>query len=163
MSGFAQSYLGRLRVIVGSRLLLMPGANCVVVDPGGRVLLHRRGDSGLWSVPGGFAEEGESITDAVVREVAEETGLTPIEPVAWGHSSHPDWERLVYPNGDTVQAFAMKFWTERWSGSLQADGTETLDLAWFDPAALPDDMAASARREVGYWLAYRRSGRFQMY
>jgi ADP-ribose pyrophosphatase YjhB (NUDIX family) len=44
----------------------------------GRLLVVRRGRSpgrGLWSVPGGRVERGESLEDAVVREVAEETGL----------------------------------------------------------------------------------------
>jgi ADP-ribose pyrophosphatase YjhB (NUDIX family) len=44
----------------------------------GALLLVRRGrgpGSGRWSVPGGRVEVGESIRDAVEREVAEETGL----------------------------------------------------------------------------------------
>jgi len=51
----------------------------VVHDPAGRLLLVRRGhapSAGLWSVPGGRVEPGETEAQAVVREVAEETGLT---------------------------------------------------------------------------------------
>jgi len=50
----------------------------VVHDARGRLLLVRRGNPpgrGLWSVPGGRVEPGEADRDAVVREVAEETGL----------------------------------------------------------------------------------------
>jgi ADP-ribose pyrophosphatase YjhB (NUDIX family) len=49
----------------------------VVVDDG-RLLLVRRGrppGAGRWSVPGGRVEHGETVCEAVVREVAEETGL----------------------------------------------------------------------------------------
>jgi 8-oxo-dGTP diphosphatase len=56
----------------------------VVVDDG-RLLLVRRGRGagiGLWSVPGGRVEWGESLADAVVREVAEETGLA-VVPAGW--------------------------------------------------------------------------------
>ncbi len=44
-----------------------------------RILLIQRGhapNKGLWTVPGGRVEWGETVRDAVVREVREETGLT---------------------------------------------------------------------------------------
>jgi 8-oxo-dGTP diphosphatase len=50
----------------------------VIRDPGGRLLLILRGHEpakGLWSIPGGRIEPGESDEQAVVREVREETGL----------------------------------------------------------------------------------------
>lgn len=50
----------------------------IVHDAGGRLLLIRRGTApgrGLWSLPGGRVEPGESDSSAVVREVLEETGL----------------------------------------------------------------------------------------
>lgn len=48
----------------------------LVRDPTGRVLLARRVDTGNWELPGGCIEPGETVSDAVIREVAEETGLT---------------------------------------------------------------------------------------
>jgi 8-oxo-dGTP diphosphatase len=53
-------------------------AGAVVLDGHGRLLLVRRGNEpgrGLWSVPGGRVEPGESVAAAVEREVREETGL----------------------------------------------------------------------------------------
>jgi ADP-ribose pyrophosphatase YjhB (NUDIX family) len=50
----------------------------IISDSDGRLLLIKRGHEpglGLWSVPGGRVESGESDEQAVAREVAEETGL----------------------------------------------------------------------------------------
>lgn len=56
----------------------VPCVGAVVVDAAGQLLLVRRANApgaGLWSVPGGRVEAGEDDAAAVVREVAEETGL----------------------------------------------------------------------------------------
>ncbi len=54
----------------------------VVTDEQGRLLMIKRGHepgAGLWSIPGGRIEPGETDAEALVREMAEETGLT-VEP-----------------------------------------------------------------------------------
>jgi ADP-ribose pyrophosphatase YjhB (NUDIX family) len=51
----------------------------VIKDAAGRLLLIKRGHepgAGLWSLPGGRIEPGETDQQAVAREVMEETGLT---------------------------------------------------------------------------------------
>jgi ADP-ribose pyrophosphatase YjhB (NUDIX family) len=56
----------------------VPCVGALVYDDAGRILLVRRANppaQGLWSVPGGRVEAGEDGPRAVVREVAEETGL----------------------------------------------------------------------------------------
>jgi ADP-ribose pyrophosphatase YjhB (NUDIX family) len=47
----------------------------VVIDDAGRALLIRRRDNGHWEPPGGVLEAGETIPDALQREVLEETGI----------------------------------------------------------------------------------------
>jgi ADP-ribose pyrophosphatase YjhB (NUDIX family) len=51
------------------------GAFAIILDAQGRVLLSHRRDMDLWNLPGGAVERGELPTEAVVREVVEETGL----------------------------------------------------------------------------------------
>ncbi len=56
----------------------VPCVGALVSDGGGRLLLVLRAhppQAGRWSLPGGRVEAGESAEQAVVREVAEETGL----------------------------------------------------------------------------------------
>jgi 8-oxo-dGTP diphosphatase len=56
----------------------IPCVGAIITDAAGRLLLVRRGHEpglGLWSVPGGRVEPGETDEQAVIREVGEETGL----------------------------------------------------------------------------------------
>ena len=57
----------------------IPCVGAIVRDGAGRLLLIKRGhdpEAGFWSLPGGRIEPGESDTEALVREMREETGLT---------------------------------------------------------------------------------------
>ncbi|MGH8886802.1 MAG: NUDIX hydrolase [Egibacteraceae bacterium] len=60
-----------------------------MIDDGGKILLHRRRDDRMWSVPGGVQEIGESIGACVVREVKEKTGLEVVPEYVIGVYSNP--------------------------------------------------------------------------
>lgn len=49
-------------------------ANAAVIDPEGRVMLIRRADNGLWALPGGACDVGETPAQSAAREVWEESG-----------------------------------------------------------------------------------------
>jgi len=58
---------------------VIPCVGAVVTDGQGRLLMIKRGHApgaGLWSVPGGRIEPGETDAEALAREMLEETGLT---------------------------------------------------------------------------------------
>jgi 8-oxo-dGTP diphosphatase len=76
------------------------GVGAVIVDES-RVLLVQRATEpalGRWSIPGGLIEVGEMLTEAVVREVSEETGLEvePVELVELLDRIHRDGDRVRY-------------------------------------------------------------------
>lgn len=157
---FSESYVGRLRVLVGTRLLHVPGARIVIERNDGRILLQHRSDFQVWGVPGGSAEEGESIEQTVIREVHEETGLTVVNVAAFAHASNPDFECITFPNGDRCHFHVLNFWTRDFSGDLRTND-ESLDLKWFDPRELPK-MLPNMRRSVEAYLRFRSTGAFQL-
>jgi ADP-ribose pyrophosphatase YjhB (NUDIX family) len=76
------------------------GVGAVVVEQG-RVLLVQRGTEpakGQWSIPGGLIDVGESLREAVAREVLEETGLVvePVDLIELLDRIHRDGDRVRY-------------------------------------------------------------------
>ncbi|SKB10181.1 NUDIX hydrolase [Aeromicrobium choanae] len=106
-------------------------ASAVIVEDG-RILLVRRGRDpgrGLWSVPGGKVEPGESLEAACAREVLEETGLT----VTVGHEL---W-LVRLPTGDGREFEIHDFAATATGGTLLA-GDDADDAAWFPLEQLAD-------------------------
>lgn len=162
MSGFADSYVGRLRAIVGSRTLLVPGSRIVIVDRAGRILLQHRSDFGVWGIPGGSAEEGETLEAAIKREVTEETGLSVSDARPFGFASDPLHETIVFPNGDRSHFFTLMFYTRSFTGDLAIGDDESLALDWFKSDDLPQQMLPNMRRSVEAYRTFERTAEFQL-
>ncbi|GIH77417.1 hypothetical protein Plo01_38460 [Planobispora longispora] len=95
------------------------------------MLLVRRGHppaQGLWSVPGGRVEPGESDAEAVVREVREETGLTVAVGRLAGTVDRPGPGDVVYEIRDYLAEV---------TGGTLAAGDDAADAGWFGPGELP--------------------------
>jgi len=159
---FADSYLGKLRKIVGARLILVPGARIVVHDRLGRVLLELRSDFRRWGLPGGHQEVGDSSTATAIREVFEETGLKITRPQVFGIASDPKHETIRFPNGDRTQSVSILFHASKPRGEPRFDPHETLELGWFAPDSLPRSLMPNSRRTLKAFQRYRRTGKFQM-
>ena len=116
---------------------IRPGVSAVILDDGGRVLLQRRTDNDAWGLPGGAVEFGESVLDALAREVREETGLAVEIGRLIGVYSHPDHHQVVtYPDGNVIHFVSVCFQCSPAGGTLTL-GVETSALAWFAPTELP--------------------------
>ena len=130
----------------------MPAAYTAVRNPDGQVLLVRRTDDGYWELPGGWVDVGESASQAAIREVAEEAGVT-IEVIGViGVSSDPG-HVLAYPRGDVRQQLAVCFHASAVDDQVRPDLSETSEVRWFDPdETLGLGMHPTMRRRLDHAL-----------
>jgi 8-oxo-dGTP pyrophosphatase MutT (NUDIX family) len=112
-----------LRTIVNA-LLVRDG--CILLA---RRALHRRAYPGLWSFPGGHVEPNESLDAALVREVQEETGVTPTGFRWWGTIADPNAARS---DPITYHLSVVEAWN---GGEPVALGDEHSELRWLDLTA----------------------------
>lgn len=161
---FEGSYLWRLRQKIGHDLVLMPGAAVAAQREDGEVLFVRRGDNGVWALPGGGAEIGGSFARTAVDELREETGLRVDAADLIPAACFSDAERhtLNYPNGDVAHYFSICFLARRWEGEPAPDGEETLELRFAPLDDLPEPFEVSTARVVELLRGYLATGEFQI-
>lgn len=129
---------------------LVPAASVVVVNDSGQVLLQRRVDNGMWALPGGKMELGESLAECGIRETKEETGIDIHVTGIVGTYTNPG-HVFAYDDGEVRQEFSICLLGTPVGGEL-AVSDESHEVAWFDLSeidALP--MVASIRRRVNDW------------
>jgi len=145
-------YLKRLRAIVGKNILLVPSASVFIRNAQGEILLQQRVDNSEWVLPGGAMDPGESITQAAVRELYEETGLNIEVTRLVGVYSDPT-NIFSYDNGDQVHAIVLLFEGKIISGILKPDGEETAQIDYFPIDHLPDNLSEQQRIRISDALA----------
>ncbi|WP_103342136.1 NUDIX hydrolase [Amycolatopsis sp. CA-126428] len=120
-----------------------PKANSIAVavsafiqDHEGRILMIRRTDNNLYSIPGGQLELGETLAEAAVREVREETGIECEVTGVIGLYSDPK-HVIAYDNGEVRQEFSICFRANVTEGTLQTSD-ESSEVDWINIQQLPD-------------------------
>jgi 8-oxo-dGTP diphosphatase len=124
---------GQSKGNTGDNVRLVLVAACALIDADGRILLAQRPPgramAGLWEFPGGKVEAGERPEQALIRELAEELGITVAEaclaPLTFASHGYPDFHLLM-----------PLFVCRRWEGILTP--REGQKLAWVRPNRLRD-------------------------
>jgi ADP-ribose pyrophosphatase YjhB (NUDIX family) len=129
----------------------VPCVGAVITDGAGRLLLIQRGHDpgrGLWSIPGGRVEDGETDAAALARETLEETGLVVTPGPLAGTVTRPGPGGSEYLISDYAAVI---------TGGTLAAGDDAADVRWATPAEL-DQMEARAELSPGLLAALRSWG-----
>ena len=113
----------------------------------GKLLLIRREDDGLWAVPGGLTEVGETLAESACRELREETGLQGRATRLLGIFDSRRWQSRL-----KVQLYHVILQVECEGGAPVA-GPEATDARFFGPDELP---ALSAGHQLRVPLLFRQ-------
>jgi ADP-ribose pyrophosphatase YjhB (NUDIX family) len=133
---------------------IVAAASAVVVNDEHKILLQRRNDNDLWSLPGGAMEIGESIAQTVLREVKEESGLD-VELVRLVGIYTDPRHVIAYSNGEVRQQFSICFACRVIGGELRA-GDESAEVGFFAPDELEDlTIQPSIRLRLQHYLEDR--------
>ena len=129
-------YIEEIRKYVGHKPIMVTAIVCIIYDKEKGLLFEKRTDNGMWCVPGGAIELGESLEEALKREVKEETSLDVFNPkmVDVKASVH-----LIYPNEDEVYYTDVVYVVEEYEGELNPD-SESEELVWYPIDNIPDNI-----------------------
>lgn len=135
---------------------LVPAASAAVSNERDEILMQRRVDNGLWALPGGTMDLGESIGETAVREVREETGLDVEIDGIVGIYSDPR-HIIEYTNGEIRQQFNICFSARLLGGSLRASD-ESTEVAWILPESIEElPIHDTTRLRLRHFLERRAS------
>jgi len=119
----------------------------------GEILVARFGKiEGQYAIPGGHVEYGETVAQALLRELVEETALT---PTRFRLLRVGEWIRPPLYKDGLHHLVYLDFLVDRWTGQLQLDGEELTDGLWVAPqTALALPLTLTTRQAIEYYLAH---------
>ncbi|WP_078554317.1 NUDIX domain-containing protein [Alkalihalobacterium alkalicellulosilyticum] len=109
----------------------------IILNEKNEVLLQKRADVGLWGIPSGHIELGETVSQAAIREVKEETNVDIRIRKLIGVYSEPSSQVFAYPNGKVVHFITTCFLADITGGELRCNSDESLEIKFFGAENLP--------------------------
>ncbi|QBD74593.1 HAD-IIA family hydrolase [Ktedonosporobacter rubrisoli] len=128
---------------------VVPGITAIVLDAAGNVLVCQRSSDGLWSLPTGPVEPGETIEEALRRTVAGETDLPVHIRRLSGVYSEPVSQIISASTGEVVHIITTGFLCEAIEEPAANKAGEENLVRWIDPQRLPEPFRPAHHQ----WLA----------
>ncbi|MFH0890894.1 MAG: NUDIX domain-containing protein [Candidatus Liptonbacteria bacterium] len=129
------------------RFKIVTAVHTILVKDG-KILLARRINTGwqdgMYHIPGGHVDGGETMANAVIREAKEELGIA-IDPTGMklGHVMHRA------PAGEDGEYLDLFFIVKKWEGEPKINEPERCDdLNWFEPNSLPENIIPHIRKSI---------------
>ena len=124
---------------------LTVGVRGAVFDGSGRVFLVKHSYVDGWHLPGGGVERGETLRDALERELIEEGNIRLVDaPALHGILFNPAGSRR-----DHIAVFVVKSFRQE---TPPQPGREIIEHGFFSPRALPEDTTLGTRRRLAELL-----------
>ena len=134
---------------------IVPSVNVMVANDAGEVLLIRRSDNDNWAAPGGGIDLGESLPQAAIREVKEETGIDCEITGLVGIYTDPKHVIHYTSNDEVRQEFSVVL-SARATGGQPTPSSESREVHWVLLDKLGDlTMDGSMRLRVDHYLQNR--------
>jgi len=138
---------------------ILPAVAAAIFNDNGEILLQKRKDVNKWCIISGHVEFGETIENAILREIEEETNVKATIVRLIGVYSSPGSQTYFYRN-KTVQ-YITSYFEARLTETVCANfsNSETQELKFFNPENIPDDLAlinsnwltdALSKREIAF-------------
>ena len=142
-------YIEEIRELVGHRPLILVGALVIVVNEKKEILLQQRTSPyGIWGIPGGLMELGESVEETGRRELFEETGITVGKLNLIDIFSGSEYF-VKCANGDEFYSVTMAYYSDEIiNGKLINNEEEALELRYFKIDEIPTEMVKSHRKII---------------
>jgi len=149
---FAAVGLGTVsKISVGSNIWRNPAiAVNAIIEEHGKILLIRRNQEpfmGMFSLPGGYVEYGETVKEAVGREIKEETGLDMIESRLIDVYSDP----LRHPEKHVISLL----YEVSCNGALKVNGDEVSEGDFYDAKNLPGRLAFDHSKMIEGYIRWK--------
>lgn len=123
------------------------GVRGLAFDSRGQITLVRHTYIAGWHLPGGGVERGETLWQAIAKEMREEAGIA---LTARPHLFHIYANERVF-RGDHIALFIVRDWTP----CDPAPGQEIAETGWFAPDAIPADTSPATRERIAEVLDTR--------